>query len=690
MHLHSLRLPRIAAAGFAVAIAAAGIALGAAPAHAATAPDITVSLSPTSGTNYTTNAATLSWTATSQAIGAEVDVFIYKGTTAWNVGTINEAEGNSAQSEYYGNFSSTASATSATGSVSWPNVPSAYKDFSVPTTYASTGAMITALGTGLYTIGVAAVSPTTFAPVTDSSGNPVAGSIVVDLGASGDSWSVAQAVNTAITLSGSGTAEKLGNTVSLAANVTAADSSAPVGGVNFYAAANASGKPLNGTTPVPVSKGTATYSGSSGYAAPGPQEYTAVFVPTDTASYNQSTDTTSIDLTFENVTIMVKATQDASSSTTVDLTASATGSPDTLASQAADDVQFVTDGTAGPNVGLSSAGVATTKVTGVKVGKHTFSALLIGGAGGAGGHVLTATDGFNVTVTPATLTTGPVATTTTLAIPPGSSDGLKVTATVASAGGSKAVPAGKVTVKDGSTTVGTVTVGGASGSGKATGTVTDFSLPAGANDFTAAFAPTSTSQFNASSAAALDYNLPTAVTWVQAATPTISGKAAVGVTLTANSGTWGPKGVHLLYQWLAGGTAISGATGSKLTLGTAESGKTVSVQVTGYATGDISWQVTSAATGKVGSGTLSGTTPTISGTAKVGDTLTAHAGSWTSGTSLHYQWLANGKAIGGATKSTYKLPSGVSGKKVQVKVTGTKADYTSLAKTSASTKAVAS
>lgn len=40
-------------------------------------------------------------------------------------------------------------------------------------------------------------------------------------------------------------------------------------------------------------------------------------------------------------------------------------------------------------------------------------------------------------------------------------------------------------------------------------------------------------------------------------------------------------------------------------------------------------------------------------------------------TSVHYQWYLSGKAVAGATKSTYKVPTSATGKAVSVKVTGT-------------------
>jgi len=78
----------------------------------------------------------------------------------------------------------------------------------------------------------------------------------------------------------------------------------------------------------------------------------------------------------------------------------------------------------------------------------------------------------------------------------------------------------------------------------------------------------------------------------------------------------------------------------------------------------------------------------VTGTAKVGKTLKVAKGSWTSGTSFRYQWYAGGKAINGATKGTLKLAKAQKGKAVKVTVTGSKAGYSTVAKTSKATKPV--
>ena len=72
------------------------------------------------------------------------------------------------------------------------------------------------------------------------------------------------------------------------------------------------------------------------------------------------------------------------------------------------------------------------------------------------------------------------------------------------------------------------------------------------------------------------------------------------------------------------------------------------------------------------------TAPKLSGTAKVGSTLTASAGTWNvDQVSVSYQWLRSGKSISGATGTTYKVGSSDIGKAITVRVTAKKSGYTS-------------
>jgi hypothetical protein len=165
-------------------------------------------------------------------------------------------------------------------------------------------------------------------------------------------------------------------------------------------------------------------------------------------------------------------------------------------------------------------------------------------------------------------------------------------------------------------------------------------------------------------------------------TPTITGTAKTGLTLTAHPGTWG-SGATLRFQWQRNGVAISGATSSTYTLAGADFGQSITVAVTGSETGFETVTKTSAAeTPRVGS-LKSTPTPTITGSAKTGLTLTAHPGTWDSGVSLSYQWLRNGVAISGAASSTYTLKGTDFGKKIKVVVTGSALGYTSVAESSA-------
>ncbi|KQQ05865.1 MULTISPECIES: hypothetical protein [unclassified Rathayibacter] len=168
-----------------------------------------------------------------------------------------------------------------------------------------------------------------------------------------------------------------------------------------------------------------------------------------------------------------------------------------------------------------------------------------------------------------------------------------------------------------------------------------------------------------------------------APTPTITGTTKVGSTLTATPGTW-DAGTTLAYQWKRSGVVVSGATAKTYVLKAADAGATITVSITSTKPGYAPVTKSSAATAVITGGILTGATPTITGTAKVGQTLTAVPGTWAPApVALSYQWKRGGVAIAGATGATYKTVSADAGKSVTVTVTGTKAGFTTLAKTSA-------
>ena len=106
--------------------------------------------------------------------------------------------------------------------------------------------------------------------------------------------------------------------------------------------------------------------------------------------------------------------------------------------------------------------------------------------------------------------------------------------------------------------------------------------------------------------------------------PSISGAAQVGETLTADiSGIADEDGLDnasFSYQWTAGGSDIQGTTGSTYTLSDDDEGKTIQVRVTFTDDAGNPEALTSAPTDAVQPPPNS---PTITGTVRVGETLTA-------------------------------------------------------------------
>ncbi|WP_205471071.1 family 78 glycoside hydrolase catalytic domain [Nocardioides sp. SYSU D00038] len=82
--------------------------------------------------------------------------------------------------------------------------------------------------------------------------------------------------------------------------------------------------------------------------------------------------------------------------------------------------------------------------------------------------------------------------------------------------------------------------------------------------------------------------------------------------------------------------------------------------------------------------------PTVTGTPKIGATLTSTLGSWnTKGLTLTRQWLRDGAAIAGATGETYRVVAADAGTRLSVRVTATKDGLAPGTATSAATAAVA-
>jgi len=173
---------------------------------------------------------------------------------------------------------------------------------------------------------------------------------------------------------------------------------------------------------------------------------------------------------------------------------------------------------------------------------------------------------------------------------------------------------------------------------------------------------------------------------VNTAPPAISGTPTVGQTLTASDGTWSNAPTSFAYQWLrcnGGGNncaSVANGTQKTYTLVGADAGNTIRVRVTATNT-DGSSSAQSAQTASVVAATSSAAPkntapPTVSGTPKVGQTLTADTGSWSGNpTSFTFQWqrcdadVAACSNVVGATGKTYGVSAADLGYRLRVAVT---------------------
>jgi hypothetical protein len=80
--------------------------------------------------------------------------------------------------------------------------------------------------------------------------------------------------------------------------------------------------------------------------------------------------------------------------------------------------------------------------------------------------------------------------------------------------------------------------------------------------------------------------------------------------------------------------------------------------------------------------------PKITGSVRVGSTVKAQATGWTNGTTLAYQWFADGTPILNATAASFAITPDQVHKQLSVLVTGTHAGYQTVARSSAPTAAV--
>jgi hypothetical protein len=177
---------------------------------------------------------------------------------------------------------------------------------------------------------------------------------------------------------------------------------------------------------------------------------------------------------------------------------------------------------------------------------------------------------------------------------------------------------------------------------------------------------------------------------VNTSEPTISGTAAEGGTLTGTTGTWTGDPTSYKFNWRRcppdGGQGSGNCDGivdgpsNTYTPTGADVGFTIRLQVKAF-NGDGKATATSNATSVVtgsGSGPTNTGAPAITGTAQVGQTLTASKGTWASEylTDFSYDWLrcdANGGGCQtfGATATTYVVADADKGSTLRFRVTAT-------------------
>ena len=172
--------------------------------------------------------------------------------------------------------------------------------------------------------------------------------------------------------------------------------------------------------------------------------------------------------------------------------------------------------------------------------------------------------------------------------------------------------------------------------------------------------------------------------------PTISGTPQVGHTLTASTSgiedSDGLANATFSYQWMqrdgSGDTDIQDATRATYTLVDSDAGKAIKVKVSFTDDASNEESLTSAATALVAAhpNSLATGAPTISGTAQVGETLTASTSAIAdsdglTGVSYSYQWIRNNDTsdtdIQDETGSTYTVTPADALKTIKVRATFT-------------------
>lgn len=163
--------------------------------------------------------------------------------------------------------------------------------------------------------------------------------------------------------------------------------------------------------------------------------------------------------------------------------------------------------------------------------------------------------------------------------------------------------------------------------------------------------------------------------------PRLTGIPGVGSLLQVLDPVWSLPGVTTGYQWFSDNVAIPGATGQTFVPTLAQAGTTIHAKVTGVLVGlplvsvlTDYLPIPAAPAQELGASSQ----PALSGTPKVGKTLTVADPAWnTDDVEQTYQWLRDGEPITGASAASHLLAPADLGRSISVAVTGTKEGWTS-------------
>lgn len=171
--------------------------------------------------------------------------------------------------------------------------------------------------------------------------------------------------------------------------------------------------------------------------------------------------------------------------------------------------------------------------------------------------------------------------------------------------------------------------------------------------------------------------------------PAITGAATYGSTLAVEPGTWNLEPEDVTYEWFADEYWAGFGPSYTPTLDDVAEGRRIRVVATAYRADRVAGTASSAPTAPVAPATFTiAPAVTVSGTARVGQVLTATATTDPVAGAPSYQWLRGSTPIAGAAAPTYTPTAADLGQRLAVRVTSATAGYEAASATSAATAAV--